>query len=224
MKASIIIAVLNSHEVVNRQLRHFKGIIPNNCEVIIIDDGSEPSITFNEKIDYRLKLFATHDERPWSQPCARNRGAEIAQSEYVLMTDIDHVFSEEAINAVVNFNGDKMVFPRQWAVLSDEGKIIQDPEVLFEYGLDTELYKQRGLHAGQHANTFAMKKILYDMLGGYKESFCGKYGGDDTDFARRYGELHYKGLAKRHVHGPAIYVYPNPRKDVKGLFHKLRFK
>lgn len=225
VKVSIVIAVLDSHEIVRRQLLHFNHFktSTNKWEVIIMDDGSELPIR-PIPVDYRLNIYPTGDTRPWSQPCARNAGAQLAAGEYLLMTDIDHVLTEQALQAVVDFEGDKMMFPRKWGVLNRRGRVTQDLQTLIEYGLDPMLYARRKLNAGQHANTFAMRKTLFDILGGYEERFCGKYGGDDTNFSNRYGQLARAGRAKRHSMGPAIYVYPDPRKDVKGVFHKLRFK
>ena len=43
MRLSIIIPVLNSHEVVRRQLLHFERIgLPPDTELILVDDGSDP--------------------------------------------------------------------------------------------------------------------------------------------------------------------------------------
>jgi len=224
MKVSIVIAVLESREVLKRQTRYFRGLeLPKDTEIIIVDDGSDPPLEVDVE-PQNFSLIQTNDFRPWSQPCARNFGAEYAKGEYLLMTDIDHMLSREAIEDVRNFSGDKMMFPRHWAILDAEGKIVQDKERLFEYGLSEELYEKRGLHAGHHANTFAMRKRIYEELDGYNEKFCGKYGGDDTDFSRRYGQHHYSGKCERHRMGSRIYVYPDPRRDKKKVFHSLRYK
>jgi len=219
---SIIIPVLNSHEVVKRQMLYWNTLDLCCCEIILVDDGSTPPILPYFDSKYELTVIYTNDPRPWSQPCARNRGAEISRSEMLLMTDIDHIISQEQINAGKAFNGDKMIFPRQWAVLDTAGGLHQEKEVLLQYGLDPKLYEQRGLSGGSHANTFCMQKSIFDELGGYDESFCGKYGGDDTDFNDRYGRLHRQGLVARHVVGPRMFVFPDPRRDAQNLFHSLR--
>ena len=68
------------------------------------------------------------------------------------------------------------------------------------------------------------KSIYTDMLGGYDESLCGKYGGSDVDLNKRYGALHREGKVARSVKVPQMFVFPDPRKDVKKLFHSLRRK
>lgn len=223
-KLSIIIAVLDSHKVVSRQMLHFMkmNLNPSEIEFIIVDDGSDPPLDEYTYLTWNFRFIETNDSRRWSQPCARNRGAFIARSERLLMTDIDHILSKEAILFCMGSDADKVMFPRQWGVLDEHGGINQSHHVLNKYGLPRGLYEKRGLNAGMHHNTFMMKRNIFYKLDGYDESFCGKYGGDDTDFADRYGMLHRKGEANRHILGPAIYVYPDPNKDVQKVFHSLR--
>ena len=72
-----------------------------------------------------------------------------------------------------------------------------------------------------HGNSFLIRKELFDRLGGYDEVFCGKYGGDDVDFNARYREICRRGLAMpEEVRGKG-YVFPDPARDVKNLFHSL---
>ena len=45
IRLSIIIPVLNSHEIVRRQIEHFKKMnLPDDVELIIVDDGSDPPL------------------------------------------------------------------------------------------------------------------------------------------------------------------------------------
>lgn len=229
VRVSIVIAVLESYVVLRWQLAHFENIIrelnaADSVEVIIVDDGSNPPNSPNRCYDYKLLLVYSNDQRPWSQPCARNLGAAYALGDYLLMTDIDHIISKEALASVLAFTGDKMMFPRQWGVLLHGGEVTQDIDLLVNYGLCPRAIEKNRLRAGMHANTFAIRKIIYNALRGYDESFCGKYGGDDTDFANRYSKLVASQMCAPHVKGPAIYVYPDPKRDVKGMFHTLRKK
>jgi len=228
-KLSIIIAVLDSHEVVKRQLLHFEKInlTLGDVEFIIVDDGSDPPlgnwlVQNMDEPDINYAIMETNDKRKWSQPCARNYGAVNARSQKLLMTDIDHILSEEAIEFCIDSDEDKVMFPRQWAILDKEGNIDQSHRILDTYGLPKKIYEERGLNGGMHHNTFMIKRSLFEKLEGYDESFCGKYGGDDTDFSNRYSQLHKKGEAKRHVLGPSIYVFPDPNRDVLKIFHSLR--
>ena len=45
MKLSIVIPCLDSHEVLRRQLIHFERMaLPEDTELILVDDGSNPPI------------------------------------------------------------------------------------------------------------------------------------------------------------------------------------
>lgn len=226
---SIIIAVLDSHEVVKRQLFHFEKMnLPDEVEFIIVDDGSIPPLkdylkeNVKRTIGLNYLIIETNDQRKWSQPCARNTGAHVASSERLLMTDIDHVLSKEAIEFCLQSDADKVMFPRHWAVLDEGGGISQSPHVLHKYGLPKKIWEERKFNGGMHHNTFMMQKKHFMELDGYDEKFCGKYGGDDTDFAYRYSLLVRDNKATRHILGPSIFVFPDPNRDVQKIFHSLR--
>ena len=104
------------------------------------------------------------------------------------------------------------------------GKINQDEQLLYLYGLPEKLYAERGLNAGMHPNTFGIRRdIFLDMLNGYDERYCGRYGGDDVDFGKRYGHLCRKlHLVKPHIVGRPMFVYPAPREDKREIFHSTR--
>ena len=222
MRGSIIIAVLESYNVVERQLKWFSGWLNKykDWEFILVDDGSDPEIQ-SIPVPFNFTLLQTHDKRPWSQPCARNFGAKHARGEYLFFTDIDHIITEEAVQAVNNFKGDMLRFKRVPGVLNHFGEIIDSPEVLEEYGLRPDRRRP-----DEHYNTFAIRKSIFiDQLRGYDSKFCGKYGGDDTDFMNRYGVLHYAGQVERSVQSMVnIFVYPDPKFDKMEVFHSLRRK
>lgn len=227
MKVSVIIAVLESYDAVKRQLIHFSRFFHlYDCELIIADDGSNPPISekipMNISMPFPMRIFRTHDPRPWSQPCARNSAAfKYARGEYLLFTDIDHIITEEALAVCCKqFRGDKMHFPRQPGVLLENGNIATDAKTLTEYGC-------KPAETGKitsHANTFCMRSSIFSALNGYESRFCGKYGGDDTDLNNRYAALHRAGYVTRSIRGPLIYVFPDPARDAKKIFHSLRTK
>jgi glycosyltransferase involved in cell wall biosynthesis len=218
MKLSIIFCVLESYKVVRRQFLHFSRFIDKyDAEVIFVDDGSIPEINipFHEKI----KVIRTNEDHiKWHNPAARNYGAKNARGEYYYMSDIDHILTEESVAEACAFTGDKLVFRRKYGVLTEK-KISTNRDMLLVYGC-----KEHELnYVGQHANTFVMKAEWFKLLKGYDERFCGSHGGDDVDLNNRYRYLFKKGIADRHVVGKAIiYVFPNPSRDVKKIFHSLR--
>ncbi|MFH1543101.1 MAG: glycosyltransferase [Patescibacteria group bacterium] len=239
MKISIVINVLCSYEVVRRQLLHFKKMdLPEGVEIIIIDDGSNPPIPTPNVWDVPINLmfWRTEDKRPWTQGLARNAGAKLAKGEYLMMTDIDHIFSKEAIMATYEYVGDKMVFPRHYGALNENGDLVTDLEGLLPYGLNVDRLKgRRGWSAGFHGNTFAIKRSIFMELGGYEEKRCvgmmhqGKRRGEDIYFSLAYNNAMCQGKYKPIDTGPKMYMFPIGRFHVNGdtnpggLFHNLSY-
>jgi hypothetical protein len=214
---SLIVAVLESYEVVRRQLLHLGRVLTPECELILVDDGSAPSLrTTCDGVPkgYAFRLHCTNDRRPWTQPRARNIGATLAATPKLLFFDIDHILTAELIALALGYTGDKLHWVRQPGVLDEAGKLVTDRETLLAHGLTDEA-------PSVHANSFVIRKAIFERLGGYSERFCGRYGGDDIDFNRRYDELCRAGLARpAEVRGEGYY-YPDPAFD-KASFHSLR--
>lgn len=249
MKVSIVISVYQSHGVMQRQMLHFFRMgLPDDVEIILVDDGSKPShmrshytspfiheeyLPEVERLP-EFNVYYTNNTLAWTQGLGRNLGAKRADGEYLLMTDADHILSREAIEAVRAFDGDRMMFPRYFGVLLEDGTLSQDLEVLREYGLDVEHLGKRGLYASWHQNTFAIRKTTFDILGGYEpvHSLVGYHpitrAGDDVYFNKKWNRwAASQGI--RVVGGPPIYVWPIGRFHIRGetnpmgLFHDLSF-
>lgn len=235
MKLSVIIPVLNSHEIVRRQLLHFDKIgIPDDTEVILIDDGSDPVIEAAPRP--WLFIHRTNDTRPWTWPVARNTGAKMARGEYLIMADLDHIITREFIDITRSFWGDHIRINREFAVLDEDGNLTQDRDVLRAWGLP-DRYK---LTLTPHRNQFAIHRDLYWKMGGYREDRIGKPypQREDGDFAKAWRKLHEAGeiVDFDDLHGnenrPVLYMFPNGKYceggDVDtnpfGLFHTLSRK
>lgn len=230
MKLSIVIPILNSHEVVRRQLLHFERIeLPSDTELILVDDGSDPPIQNTSNVP--VTIHQTNDRRPWTWALARNAGARIARGEYVLMFDIDHIVDRPAIDFVRGFNGLKVQFIREFGVLDHHGRVTQDRGVLEEYGLP----RDKGLRIGPLPNNFAMRRDLFWELGGYREDLVGRPypQGEDRSWRSvwRTYELKHGGVGTCVCpHRPTMFMFPNGKyvghvdADPKGLFHTLTRK
>jgi glycosyltransferase involved in cell wall biosynthesis len=234
MKISIVIAILDSHEVVRRQIAHFKKMdLPDSVEFIFVDDGSEPPLTGEMR---NLTFYYTHDKRPWTQGLARNLGATNAKGEYLFFTDIDHIITREAIETSLIFISDKMVFPRYYGILDENGDIVCDEKSMLEFGLNpARVRTRRGyLCAGFHGNTYLIRKAVFNAIGGYDVRFCeqgfhmgGRFISEEGQFNGSFDRLVKLGKAKEQVIGPKIYCYPVSKfrtdgdNNPFGLFHKL---
>lgn len=237
MKISIIIAVYNSHGAVARQVKYFKAMnLPADIEFIFVDDGSNPPLNIADYDLPNLRIHATNDKRPWTQGLARNAGAKLATGDYLFMTDIDHIISRAAIDDVYKFTGDKMVFPRCFGVLLPEGELSQEPAILEEYGLDlTKFPAERGLYISKHGNTFAIKRSIWEKMGGYNPKRCtyGHYAGPrkgEDCFFNSFWKNYASANGLTEGLGATIYLFPiakyhiNGDKNPMGLFHNLSYE
>jgi hypothetical protein len=226
MKVSIIIPILDSHELTARQIKHFELMdLTDDIEIIFMDDGSDPPLSFPNTKLKNFTIFPTNDFRPWTQELARNKGAELAKGEFLFMTDIDHILTKEAIEAARDYEGDKMVFPRYFGILNKDG-IIETHQPR-EYG-----WRMRGPSAGLHSNTFSIRKEIFFRLGGYSPRYCstGKYISQaEKIFNNRWYKSCMAGTFKEQKVGPIIHFYPAGRYHITGernplgIFHNLSY-
>ena len=223
-KVSIIIPVFKSYGIVRRQLLYFKKLnLPETVEIIIMDDGSDPPIKRNANVIKNCNIYPTGDTRPWTIGCARNLGAKIADGEYLFFTDIDHILTREAIDAVLDFSGDIMRFPRTFAVLDNRGNISIDEQMLFKYGLEKSWFKRRGRKTVFHVSTFAVKKTIFRKMGGFNPAQCGigYPSREDRYIDGAYNKQRRAGACAPAVWGPEVHVFPRSNRNPMGLFHDL---
>jgi len=237
MKISVVIAVLNSHEVVRRQIEHFRKMdLPNEVEIIFVDDGSNPPLQYPSTPLRNFRISYTNDKRPWTQGLARNSGASNSKGEYLFFTDIDHIITKEAIADSLLFTEDKLVFPRYYGILNEDGDIVCDEKSMLEFGLAPERVRtQRGyMCGGLHGNTYLISRRVFNLIGGYDPRYCqsmfhvgGRFASEESKFNHKYENEVYKGNAKWQSVGSKIYMFPvgkfrtDGSTNPFGLFHGL---
>ena len=231
MKVSIIMAVLNSQEILNRQMLYYKKMnLPDDVEIIFVDDGSEPPmIPF---IDLKnCTIYYTNDKREWTQPAARNFGAKKAKGEFCIFTDIDHIIPKDTVDIARNYRQfDVIRFNREAAILDEGGNFTQDWDVLRAWG-----FNRGGLKVAPHSNSFIVRTGLYIGLGGVSERYVGSGkhpNREEVPFKQKLKRLELEDKIKiwQDRSKPMIYMIPNGRycgdKDANpfGFFHNLKRK
>jgi len=147
---------------------------PMKVRVVIIDDCSpEPAdVTLLRGIEvYRIET-----DIPWNREGARNLGAFVAETEWIIHVDIDHVLPSECVENLFKCEVD----PKHWY------KFFR-----FRVGKADETRKKDTIPEDQeygsikpHIDSFLCTKKLYWEVGGYNENYSGSLGGSGP-FLRR---------------------------------------
>jgi len=148
-----------------RVWREFPADLKKHLHVIVTDDCSPEkrrALPAFESVDIAsYRLFRVLEKKRWNWLMARNLGVEKATTDWVLLTDIDHVMPTATLRT------------------------------LLEVPLDeTSVYRLSRVDAPHltpykpHPNTWLMTRAMFDRVGGYDERFSGYYG-SDSEFRER---------------------------------------
>jgi hypothetical protein len=108
-----------------------------------------------------FRLYRTQVDVRWNWLFCRNLGVSEATTDWVFMTDIDHVMPGKTLARLLDATLDSRKAYRMSRVDAP----------------DLTPYKP-------HPNTWLMTRMLFDRIGGYDERFSGFYG-TDGEFRRR---------------------------------------
>lgn len=163
------------------------NIYPEEIKIICVDDGSpEPAAEIiakhaTPKTKRHLELYRIDVDIPWNRGGARNLGAKMAATEWVLHEDIDHILPIDAACALLDFRPDHerwYRFPR-WRVGKADATRRKDaiPE--------DQQYGQ--IHP--HVDSYLARLEIYWQIGGYNEDYSGCLGGGNP-FLHRLEAAH----------------------------------
>lgn len=140
-------------------------------EIIVTDDctPSEQSIdrAIIQPIYPNMRIFKIKEKVPWNWLQCRNIGARYSESDWILLTDMDHM---------IDFNTAKGLLKR----IKNS-----DPNIVYQLNrlraVDGKKYKH-------HNDSFVLTKKLFWKCGGYDEHYSGLYGTSGM-FRRRLYEF-----------------------------------
>lgn len=159
---TLVYAFWNNPLQANIAMDYYNGLPPDiraHLHVILTDDCSErrPIVPANLGFDYREYRVLKH--RRWDWLIARNLGMAEAQTEWRLMTDIDHIVPEDSLRYIMNDELD----PKRAYHLS---------RMTLESATDfTKVVPYK-----KHSDSWLMTGEAFERVGGYDERYSGLYG------------------------------------------------
>jgi hypothetical protein len=146
--------------------RSYPDDMKAHFDAIVVDDCSptRPALPAVEETGiHSFRLFRTGVDVRWNWLFGRNLGVSVAGTDWVLLTDIDHVLPVETCQSLMTADLDEANVYR----LSRVDAPRPSPFALAECAP----YKP-------HPNTWLMTRNMFDRIGGYDERLSGCYGTD----------------------------------------------
>lgn len=159
---TLIFPYYDNPQMLERQFTHLEGLpadVKGAVNLIVVDDGSprHPLGVWRHFCEglASLRVFRITVDVRWNWIAARNLAADQARTDWLLMTDIDHMVPEATFRRIQERKLDELAAYRFSRV---------DAPALTPYK--------------PHPNSWLMTKKLFDHAGGYDERFSGFYGSD----------------------------------------------
>ena len=115
---TLIISVYNQPLMIARQMEEISKY-PDGIKVIVVDDASKEMPEVLDRVDlYRIEI-----DVQWNRGQARNIGAYVCETEWLIQVDTDHILPAECIEPLLAFEADPMHwyrFPRFRVGRADE--------------------------------------------------------------------------------------------------------
>ena len=167
MILTVIVPYYRNPLMLEYQLRQWENM-PESFRFLLVDDCSpEPALPVIEAIasaelKRRIFVYRVKKDIPWNQHGARNLGAQECETQWMLMTDIDHVLCGGQALSQNDINEAHWYRFRRFVVDGNGNSLTVKPA----------------------PNVFLCTKDAFWNVGGYNEDFCGCYGGDTPFLAR----------------------------------------
>lgn len=167
-KFTLIMPYYENPNFLAAQIMHWQGRLPDDLtrymSIMIVDDGSpnrKAQDVFKTywPIDSSISLsqFRIEVDVRWNWLAARNIGVHNSKTDWIMLTDMDHVLPENTLNTLVYGQHSRGVIYR---------------------------FSRTGAKTHPHPNSWFMTKNMYWQVGGYDETFSGYYG-TDGEYRRR---------------------------------------
>lgn len=193
---TLIVPFYRNVQMLRHQLQAWEEY-PPEARIVLVDDGSpEPAREVvlehaSPDLRARLDLYRIGVDIPWNRGGARNLGAHVATSDWIVHIDIDHVLPAALARQLLEFDAD----PRRWYRF-ERFRVGRADETRRKDKIadDVEFGK---IHP--HIDSYLCTRARYWEAGGYNEDFSGCLGGG-TDFLKRMERIAVPELVPAPVH------------------------
>jgi glycosyltransferase involved in cell wall biosynthesis len=195
---SLICPYYRSPEMLRQQMSNWERY-PEGVKIIVVDDGSpEDALSVlreaSQDLLKRVCLYRITVDVPWNRGGARNLGATVATTDWIVHIDIDHVLPPESAEQLLDYDASPKRwyrFPRFRIGKADETRrkdAIPDED---EFG-----------RVKEHIDSFLITRDLF-MRSPYDEDYSGCLGGG-SPFLSRMAKLSAVQVLPEEIH---LHVY-----------------
>jgi hypothetical protein len=185
VNVTVIVPYYEQPAMLRRQLQvwaDYDDATLGRVRFIIVDDGSPKHPADNEvagvetSLLNRIRLFRIKVDIPWNRAGARNLGATVCDTDWMVHIDTDHVLPPAAAAALgeVDANPGRWYRFRRWRVgRADETRRKDALPPDCEFG-----------EIKPHIDSYLCTRELYWRVGGYDEDYSGMLGGGSPFLAQ----------------------------------------
>lgn len=222
MKFDFIIAHHNENKYRERNLneiiKYYLEIIPEDSNIIIVEQNTESAIEFNDnRIIHVKEKYST--EYFWKSKLL-NKGVSISDKEAFCVVDSDAVITKEAVDHISTLDSEtfNMLFPYTKVKMMNEGETrvwIRSRKIPSR--IDKSYQKFSMCYTGFF---MVMSKNNYELIGGFDEEYIG-WGGEDDAMVIKTNRL--ANVSEMPFESLVMHLY-HPRKDNSEYLKTTRFK
>jgi hypothetical protein len=168
---TLIVPYYRQPVMLDRQIREWNRY-PAELQIVLVDDGSpEPAVDRTLSVGgHPISLYRIDVDIPWNRNGARNLGAHVATTEWIMQVDIDHIMPANAMTELMLWlpaaHDDWYRFRRFRIGMADETRNKDSIPRDAECG-----------EIKPHIDSYLMRRKKYLELGGYDERYAGCLGG-----------------------------------------------
>lgn len=182
---TLIIPYYRNVEMLKEHIKHWEGY-PHAVKIILVDDGS-PETAEDVVLEHaspdlvrRVRIARIDVDIPWNRGGARNLGATLADTQWIVHIDIDHLFTAEAAKALLKFEAS----PKRWYRFERfrKGKADETRRKDFKKNGLPDNAEWGAIHP--HVDSFLVTRRAFWEVGGYDEDYSGCLGGGNPFLAQ----------------------------------------